>query len=106
MKKISKVVATGKAAGKKRESEPMRETIGIDLGDDKVSRYAILDAWGELVKEGSFRNVVSSMEKHFGSDTKPARIAMEVGTQSAWIERELKRLGHEVIVANARDLAR
>jgi transposase len=28
-----------------------------------------------------------------------------VGTQSAWIERELKRLGYEVIVANARELA-
>jgi transposase len=30
---------------------------------------------------------------------------MEAGVQSAWIERELKRLGHEVIVANARELA-
>jgi transposase len=60
---------------------------------------------GELVEEGSFRNEVSSIEKHFGGDTRPARMAMEVGTQSAWIERELKRLGHDVIVANARELA-
>jgi transposase len=58
-----------------------------------------------LVEEGSLRNTVSSIEKIFGGDTQPARIAMEVGTQSAWIERELKRLGHEVIVANARELA-
>ena len=29
---------------------------------------------------------------------------MEAGAQSAWISRELKRLGHEVIVANAREL--
>jgi transposase len=104
MTKISKVVATKKAAGRKRRAEAARETIGVDLGD-KVSRYAILDAAGELVEEGSFRNVVSSIEKIFGSDSQPARIAMEVGTQSAWIERELKRLGHEVIVANARELA-
>jgi transposase len=29
--------------------------------------------------------------------------ALEAGAQSAWISRELKRLGHEVIVANRRD---
>jgi transposase len=114
MKDISKVAEPMKAVGKKKAAratasqhkrpDAARETIGIDLGD-KVSRYAILDASGELVEEGSFRNVVSSIEKHFGGDTKPARIAMEVGTQSAWIERELKRLGHDVIVANARELA-
>jgi transposase len=28
-------------------------------------------------------------------------VALEVGTQSAWIARELTKLGHEVIVANA-----
>lgn len=98
-----KGVATTGSRRNKRAGEA-RETIGIDLGD-KVSRYAILDAGGEVVEEGSFRNEVSSMERHFGGDTKPARIAMEVGTQSAWIERELKRMGHDVIVANARELA-
>lgn len=114
MKNSSKAVEPMKAVGKKKGAaskasqrqgaERGRDTIGIDLGD-KVSRYAILNASGELLEEGSFRNEVSSIEKHFGGDTKPARIAMEVGTQSAWIERELKRLGHEVIVANARELA-
>ena len=104
-RKGSKTARKG-AAGRvaKAKKAALRETIGIDLGD-KVSRYAILDEAGVLVEEGSFRNVVSSIEKHFGGDTKPARIALEVGTQSAWIERELKRLGHEVIVANARELA-
>ncbi len=32
------------------------------------------------------------------------RIALEVGTHSPWVSRELKRLGHEVIVANARQV--
>ena len=108
MKDISKAVepkkAVGKAKGRAVKGATGRETIGIDLGD-KVSRYAILDAAGELVEEGSFRNEVKSIEAHFGGNTAPARIAMEVGTQSAWIERELKRLGHDVIVANARELA-
>jgi len=84
-----------------RLQKQMRETIGIDLGD-KVSRYCMVDREGEVVEEGSFRNQVSSIEKHFGGE--PRRIALEAGAQSAWISRELKRLGHEVIVANPREL--
>ena len=81
--------------------QQVRETIGIDLGD-KVSRYCVVDADGAIVEEGSFRHQVSSIEKHFGDQ--PRRIAWEAGAQSAWISRELKKLGHEVIVANPRDL--
>jgi transposase len=84
-----------------KTQKQMRETVGIDLGD-KVSRYCIVDQDGEVVEEGSFRNQPSSIEKHFGGE--PRRIALEAGAQSAWISRELKRLGHEVIVANAREL--
>jgi transposase len=89
MKKLSKV------------PKQMRETVGIDLGD-KVSRYCIVDPVGDVVEEGSFRNQASSIEKHFGGE--PRRIALEAGAQSAWISRELKRLGHEVIVAHPRQL--
>ena len=32
------------------------------------------------------------------------RIAIEVGTHSPWVSRELKSFGHEVIVANARQV--
>lgn len=89
MKKLSKM------------TKQMPETIGIDLGD-KISRYCILDHNGDAVEEGSFRNHISSIDKHFGGE--PRRIALEAGAQSAWISRELKRLGHEVIVANPRQL--
>src|SRR5947207_3155235 len=78
------------------------ETIGIDLGD-KMSRYVILNEEGQAVEEGSFRNSGESIAKHFGKRGQ-ARVAMEVGMQSAWIARELAKLGHEVIVANAREL--
>jgi len=77
------------------------ETVGIDLGD-KVSRYCVVDQDGTVVAEGSFRNQASSIEKHFAGE--PRRIALEAGGQSAWISRELQRLGHEVIVANARQV--
>jgi len=85
----------------KRKAGMQMETIGIDLGD-KISRYCILDADGNEVEEGCFRNQISSLEKHFAGVRR--RIALEAGAQSAWISRELKRLGHEVIVANAREL--
>jgi transposase len=90
-----------KKNSKAGERQPA-ETIGIDLGD-KMSRYAILNEEGVVVEEGSFRNRVDSVAKHFGNRGR-ARVALEVGTQSAWIARELSKLGHEVIVANAREL--
>ena len=78
------------------------ETIGVDLGD-KMSRYAILNEQGEVIEEASFRNTTESIAKHFTKQA-PSRVAMEVGTQSAWIAREFQKLGHEVIVANSREL--
>jgi transposase len=35
---------------------------------------------------------------------KPCRVAIEVGTHSPWVSRLLKSFGHEVIVANARQV--
>jgi transposase len=84
-----------------RQATPV-ETIGIDLGD-KISRYAIVDEMGNLMEEGKFHNQAESIRKHFGQGMR-ARVAIEVGSQSAWIARELKQLGHEVIVANARQV--
>ena len=86
----------------KAEKRQPAETIGIDLGD-KVSRYVIVNEQGQAVEEGSFRNHAESIAKHFGAMAR-ARVALEVGTQSAWIAREFRKLGHEVIVANAREL--
>ena len=85
----------------KTKTQMEMETVGIDLGD-KMSRYCIVNRGGEIVEEGSFGNQVSSIEAHFSGE--PRRIALEAGARSAWISREPKRLGHEVIVANARQL--
>lgn len=78
------------------------ETIGIDLGD-KTSRYCVLSAEGAVLEEGHFRNTEASLARHFGAQP-PVRIALEVGTQSAWISQLLAGYGHAVIVANAREL--
>ena len=33
-----------------------------------------------------------------------ARVAMETGTHSIWVSEQIRELGHEVIVANVREL--
>lgn len=78
------------------------ETIGMDLGD-KMSRYCLLDADGEVVEEGRVAMTKAGMARVFGS-MKRRRIALEVGTHSPWVSRLLIRWGHEVIVANARQV--
>jgi transposase len=77
-------------------------TIGIDLGD-VWSHYCTLNEDGEVVGRGRFRTSPSGVEKWF-TDLPRVRIAMEAGTHSIWISEQLQELGHEVIVANVREL--
>ncbi len=77
-------------------------TIGIDLGD-VWSHYYTLNEDGEVVDRGRFRTTPSGVEKWF-TDLPRARVAMETGTHSIWISEQLRELGHEVIVANVREL--
>ena len=77
-------------------------TIGMDLGD-KISHYYVLDSEGEMVGEGTVATTKKGMKQKFGR-LQRCRIAVEVGTHSPWVSRTLKSLGHEVIVANARQV--
>ena len=83
-----------------RKQEPL--TIGMDLGD-KTSRYCVLDESGEVVLERSASTTKKGMCQVFGAMQR-CRIAIEVGTHSPWVSRLLKGFGHEVIVANARQV--
>jgi transposase len=74
----------------------------MDLGD-KASRYCELDGGGETIKEASVATTKKAMAQVFGSRQR-CRIAIEVGTHSPWVSRLLKSFGHEVIVANARQV--
>ena len=89
-----------KSEKKKVEEEAV--TIGIDLGD-KSSRYCVLNAGGEVTGERSVATTKTGMAQAFGA-LKRSRIALEVGTHSAWVSRLLSGFGHEVIVANARQV--
>jgi transposase len=77
-------------------------TIGIDLGDI-WSHYCTLNQDGEVVDRGRFRTNPSGEDKRF-RDMERARVAMETGTHSIWVSEQIQELGHEVIVANVREL--
>ena len=77
-------------------------TVGMDLGD-KSSCYCALDRDGGVVREGSVGTTKKAVTQVFGS-MRQCRVALEVGTHSPWISRLLSRLGHEVIVANPRQV--
>ncbi len=77
-------------------------TIGIDLGDI-WSHYCTLNEDGEVVDRGRFRTNPSGVDKRF-RDLGSTRVAMEAGTHSIWVSEQIRELGHEVIVANVREL--
>jgi transposase len=77
-------------------------TVGIDLGDTQ-SNYCILDAEGDVLSEGTIRTTEGGFEQQFQS-MKTCRIALETGTHSPWVSRQLETYGHDVIVANSRQV--
>jgi transposase len=97
MKKSSTVATKRKQIFK----EP-RLTIGLDLGD-RSSHYCILDEAGNVILEHSLPTTPKGIHQVF-SRTPRCRIALETGTHSPWVSRQLTALGHEVIVAHARNV--
>lgn len=77
-------------------------TVGLDLGD-RESRFCELDAQGAVGAEGRLRTTRAALERQFGARPR-LRIVLEVGTHSPWVSRTLAALGHEVLVANPRQV--
>jgi transposase len=77
-----------------------RLTVGVDLGD-RWSQYCILGLEGETLAEGQLRTTQEDIREFFQALT-VARVVMEVGTHSAWIQDVITEWGHEVLVANPR----
>src|ERR1700761_5897167 len=82
-----------------RKRSQVELTIGIDLGD-VWSHYCTLNQQGEVIDRGRFRTTPKAVDKG-ATDVPHARVAMEAGVHSIWISEQL---GHEVIVANVREL--
>jgi transposase len=96
-----KKVSTTKAKQNKNFSQP-KLTIGLDLGD-RSSWYCVLDEAGEIVLEQKLGTTPKAMQEVFGAMPR-SRIALETGMHSPWVSRVLSELGHEVIVAHARNV--
>jgi transposase len=79
-----------------------RFTVGIDLGD-RTSALCVLDEHGSVVAEAKLKTTRDAFAQQFRS-LSPARVAVEAGTHSAWVSRLIQSYGHEVIVANPREL--
>src|SRR5215471_5906985 len=101
MKKRSSSRQNPKPAAKAKRAQ-QSVTIGMDLGD-RNSRYCLLSNEGEILREGQVATTKTGMTETFGSLGR-ARIAIEVGTHSPWVTRLLQSFGHEVIVANPRQV--
>jgi len=96
MKKSSTTAATSK------RNPGRRLTIGLDLGD-RSSCYCVLDEAGEVVDEHKLGTSPKAMKEAFAR-VPPCRVALETGTHSPWVSRLLSELGHEVIMAHARNV--
>lgn len=78
------------------------KTVGCDLGD-KYSQLCVLDAAGGVEARARVATSQAGLLKGF-ERIGPCRVAIEVGTHSRWVSKLLREHGHEVIVANARQV--
>jgi transposase len=98
MKKHSKKANNRKAEWKDKPAI----TVGLDLGDRHI-HYCMLNKDGEVTEEGQIPTTEKGLRRLFEGEDRQ-RIALECGTHSPWINRLLTKLGHQVIVANARQI--
>jgi transposase len=88
-----------------RQNRKLRDgqlTIGLDLGD-RSSFYCVLHDRGEVILERKVGTTPEAMKRNFEKIPR-SRIALETGTHSPWVSRLLSELGHETIVAHARNV--
>jgi transposase len=97
MKKSSTV-----ATERKQIFKQPRLTIGLDLGD-RTSHSCMLDEAGNVLLERTLPTTSNGIRQAFGR-IPHCRIALETGTHSPWVSRQLSQMGHEVIVAHARNV--
>ena len=70
-----------------------RLTVGVDLGD-QWSRYCILGLQGETLSEGALQTGQAALAEFFQA-LPPARVVIEVGTHSPWVQEVIAGEGHE-----------
>lgn len=87
---------------KKSTVEVPAQSIGLDLGDGS-STYCVVDGEGQIVREGQVGTTREALTMVFGA-IGSSRVVLEATRHSHWVSRHLRAMGHEVIVANPRQL--
>ena len=78
-------------------------TVGLDVGD-RYTHVCVLGGGGEVVRERRVRTTAAALGGAL-EDLPPARVVLEAGPRSPWLSRLMADLGHEVVVANPRQVA-
>jgi len=86
-----------------KDTSSVTRTIGLDLGD-RHSHFCSLDPSGEVEQQGRLRTTREALARLFEGRER-CRVVLEAGSQSAWVAEQLEAWGHEVLVANPRQLA-
>jgi transposase len=81
---------------------PMPLTIGLDLGA-RQTQCAVLSADGTRIEERKVSTTSTALRSLFERHP-DARVVMEASTPARWISKLAKELGHEVVVANPRNI--
>jgi transposase len=93
----------GSIAAEQTKTFPAQKlTIGLDLGD-RGSWYCVLNEAGQVRLEERVGTTSKALKEVFGRMPR-SRIGLETGVHSPWVSRLLSELGHEVIVAHARNV--
>ncbi len=82
--------------------EPLVETLGIDVGDRRSS-YCLLAASGETLNEGNVATTSEALSALFQA-IEACRIVLEACGHVHWIAQLASEAGHEVVVANPREV--
>jgi transposase len=96
------IKASVNASGRTVSQPDYQAVVGLDVGD-RNTHYCVLDLDGQLVVEGAVATREASLRVQFEGKAR-MRIALEAGTHSPWISRLLVEWGHDVIVANPRNV--
>ena len=78
------------------------ETLGLDIGDRQTA-YCHLSAEGEELRSGDVPTTPSALKSFFRELT-PCRMALEASGPVHWVSELARQAGHDVIVANPREL--
>ena len=86
----------------KPDAYPEGCTVGLDVSDE-YTYAAVVSENGELLIEDRFPTREPAVRRWLSAGAS-AVVALETGSHSRWMARVARECGHQVIVANAREL--